>query len=455
MARIPTIKTLTNAADEVLNAIRNSASTNYRNYVPFAQPNADSIRAIGNVIMDYPALMNEFCDLINRIAWVTVTSKFYTDHFTPFKKGIMEMGETIEEAFVDLAKIHNFDPDYVEEIFKRERPDIAVAFHVRNYKKFYKQSITFEDIKAAFLDERGVFDLIDKIIESMYTSAEYDEEQVIKYMIGRIILNGFMHTVTVPALSADNMKSIISTVRAESNKMTFMNTERNIAGVHTHTPREDQYVIMGADFDALADVEVMASAFHLDRTDWLGHHMLISGFGDLDTDRLAEIFEGDTTYTAFTSAQLTALGTVLCVIVDRDFVQIYDNLIRMTNDPFIGETLTQQYVLHTWKTFSFSPFAQAVCVTTSTPAVSAVTVASNRLTTSAGGQVQIMPTVTSTGFAPQTVNYTVGASGANYLTVNGSGVVTVASNTPAATYTVTVASEFDSTKTVAVSVVVS
>lgn len=454
MARIPTIKTLTNSADEVLNAIRNSASIDYRNYVPYAQPNGESIREIGNIIMDYPALMNEFCNLINRIAWVTVTSKFYSDHFAPFKKGIMEMGETIEEAFVDLAKIHNFDPDYVEEIFKREHPDISVAFHVRNYKKFYKQSITFEDIKAAFLDERGVFDLIDKIIEAMYTSAEYDEEQVIKYMLGKILLKGFVKTVSISTLSAENMKSVVAKIRAESNKMTFMNPDRNASGVHAHTPREDQYVLMSADMDALADVEVMASAFHLDRADWLGHQMLVSAFGDLDSNRLAEIFADDPNYTAFTESQLTTLNSVQCIIIDRDFLQIYDNMIRMTNDPFIGETLTQQYCLHTWKTFSFSPFAQAVCFISGTPSITSVSVAQSSISTKAGQQVQINPTVTAVNLAPQTVTYSTTGASATNLSVSNSGVVTVASNAPAATYTVKVTSTYDTTKSANVSIVV-
>lgn len=456
MARIPTIKTLTNSADEVLNAIRNSASVNYRNYVPFAQPNADSIRSIGNIIMDYPALMNEFCDLINRIAWVTVTSKFYSDHFAPFKRGIMEMGETIEEAFVDLAKIHNFDPDYVEEIFKREHPDISVAFHVRNYKKFYKQSITLEDIKAAFLDERGVFDLIDKIIEAMYTSAEYDEEQVIKYLFATLIVNGLIKIVYTDGYNTtESAKSSVAKIRAESNKMMFMNTQRNVAGVHTFTPREDQYVLIGADFDAATGVEVMANAFNLDKVDWLGHRMLVSGFGDLDDDRLSAIFEGDSIYSPISDADKTKLASVECIIADRDFIQIYDNLIRMTNDPFIGETLTQQYVLHAWKTFFVSPYAQAVCFFSGARGtVTALTTNASSFNVNAGGQVQIIPTVTTTNFASKSVKYVTTGNSANYLTVNGAGVVTVKKDAPAATYTVNVVSVVDPTKSKSVSIVV-
>ena len=55
MPTTPKMVTLTNSSVDVLNAIRNSASVNYQDYVPIATPNAESIREIGNVIMDYPS----------------------------------------------------------------------------------------------------------------------------------------------------------------------------------------------------------------------------------------------------------------------------------------------------------------------------------------------------------------------------------------------------------------
>ena len=78
MPTIPKFKTLTNSSVDVLNVIRNSASQNFKDYVPIATPNADSIREIGAIIMDFPALQNEFLNaLINRIGMVLVTSKSY------------------------------------------------------------------------------------------------------------------------------------------------------------------------------------------------------------------------------------------------------------------------------------------------------------------------------------------------------------------------------------------
>ena len=54
------MKTRTNVSVDVLNRIRQTASTNYQTAVPIATPNADNIREIGAVLIDSPNLQNEF-----------------------------------------------------------------------------------------------------------------------------------------------------------------------------------------------------------------------------------------------------------------------------------------------------------------------------------------------------------------------------------------------------------
>ena len=95
MPRIPNRANLNATSVDILNAIRNSASANYRDYVPVANPDQDSIREIGAIIMDYPALQNEFLTaLVNRIGRVIITNKSFENPWAMFKKGILEFGET-------------------------------------------------------------------------------------------------------------------------------------------------------------------------------------------------------------------------------------------------------------------------------------------------------------------------------------------------------------------------
>ena len=151
MATRPKVKTLTNSAVDVLNVIRNNASVDFRNYVPIATPDADSIRTIGAIIMDYPALQNEFLSaLVNRIGLVIITSKMYSNPLSVLKKGVLEHGETIEEIFVNIAKPFTFNPEEAEDKqYKREIPDVRSAFHILNYKKFYKVTISDDQLRQA------------------------------------------------------------------------------------------------------------------------------------------------------------------------------------------------------------------------------------------------------------------------------------------------------------------
>ena len=157
MPRIPSTAKLTGSSVDILNAIRNSATTNFRDYVPVATGDVDSIREIGAIIMQFPALQNEFLTaLVNRIGRVILGSKLYTNPWAKFKKGEMLLGETIEDIFVNIAKPFTYDVETAEsEVFKREIPDVRATFYTLNYQKFYKATIQREQLRQAFLSWDG------------------------------------------------------------------------------------------------------------------------------------------------------------------------------------------------------------------------------------------------------------------------------------------------------------
>lgn len=441
----PKIRTLTTSAADILNVIRNNASVDYRNYVPKADANdVESVRTIGAIIMDYPALQNEFLNaLVNRIGRVMLTSKMYSNPIAFFKKGVLEYGESIEEIFVNIAKVQEFNPEIAEqEVFKRVVPDVRAAFHIMNYQKFYKATVTQEQLKQAFLSWDGVTDLIARIVDSMYTGANYDEFLVMKYLLARHILDGRVYPVTVPTVNAENAKAIVTTVKGVSNKLTFMNSEYNPAAVRTFTEKTDQYMIVNSVFDATMDVNVLASAFNMDKAEFLGHRVLIDGFGDLDVARLGEIFAGDPTYNEPSQAELTALNAIPAVIVDKDWFMVFDMLTQFT-EQYNGQGLYWNYFYHVWKTFSVSPFANSVLFVPGTPSVTSVTVSPTTASVPKGGSVSLSCMVVTEYFAPQTVVWT---SNAADVKVSAAGVVTVDADATSTTATITATSAFDGKK---------
>ena len=445
MANKPKIVTLTNSSVDILNVIRNNATTNYKNYVPLATPNADSIREIGAVIMDNPQLQNEFLSaLVNRIGRVLITSKMYENPWSMFKKGLLEFGETIEEIFVNIAKPYQFDPAVAESnLFKREIPDVRSAFHIMNYQKYYKTTIQNDQLRQAFLSWQGITDLIAKIVDSMYTGANYDEFQTMKYMLAKHVLDGRMYPVTIPTVSDTNMKTIVSTIKGVSNNYEFMSSKYNLAGVQNYSMKADQYLLINSKFDATMDVEVLASAFNVDKAEFAGKRVLVDSFGSLDIDRLNILFAGDPTYTEISKTDLEALDAIPCILVDKDWFMIFDNYFNFT-EQYNGEGLYWNYWYHVWKTFSVSPFANNALFIPGTPAVTKVTVSPASATVKAGQNIALSAVVQTEYFAPQSVEWTSGTDG---VTVNKSGVVTVAANVVAGTkITIKATSTYDSEK---------
>ena len=423
MATKPKIVTLTNSSVDVLNAIRNSATINYKNYVPVATKDADSIREIGAIIMDNPQLQNEFLNaLVNRIGRVLITSKMYDNPWAMFKKGLLEFGETIEEIFVNIAKPYQFDPSVAENnLFKREIPDVRSAFHIMNYQKYYKSTIQNDQLRQAFLSWEGITDLISKIVDAMYTGANYDEFLTMKYMLAKHILNGNMYPVTVASVSTANMKNIVATIKGVSNDMEFLSSKYNISGVKTHTKKSEQYFLVNSQFDATMDVEVLASAFNMDKAEFLGRRVLVDSFGSLDNERLAELFDGDATYSEIGSSSLAALDAIPCIIVDKDWFMIFDNFYNFT-EQYNGEGLYWNYWYHVWKTFSISPFHNNALFIPGTPAVESVTVSPSTASATGGQSIAFTAQVITDNFAPKAVNWSVSDSKAK---IDKNGVLTI------------------------------
>ena len=414
----------------------------YRSLVPVANP--DNVKEIGAVLNSYPQLQNEFLNaLVNRIGRVLLTSKMYDNPWSMFKKGLLEFGETIEEIFVNLAKPFQFDPAVAEtNLFKREIPDVRSAFHIMNYQKYYKSTIQNDQLRQAFLSWQGITDLIAKIVDAMYTGANYDEFQVMKYMLCKNIVKGNLYPVNV---DADDLKSVAADFKAISNDLEFMKTKYNVSGVHTTSKKDEQYLIVDAAFDASMDVEVLASAFNMDKAEFMGHRVLVDAFNELDTDRLAILFDDDPNYVPLTEEEVATLSSIKAVLVDKDWFMIFDNFMNFT-EQYNGEGLYWNYWYHVWKTFSISPFANAIVFTTESAAITSVTVSPSTATVLPEGTVQLSATVVATGFAPQSVTWS--SADETTATVSADGLVTVKADATASdTVVITATSTFDSTKT--------
>lgn len=341
---------------DILNVIRNEASFEYQSLVPEVT-DADCIPRVGEVLYGHPALANQFLNaLINRIALVVVKSATFNNKYSKLKKGYLEFGETVEDVFVKLARVRMDDPEKAAaRELKRTTPQVETAFHAMNWKTQYPVTIQNNDLKQAFTSINGVESLIARIIDSVYTAAEYDEYLLFKYLMVKAISHGKMIPV---AFDAADSKNAAIAFRSKSNRLTLMN-KFNEAGVDNATPKEKQHIFMDAEYNAKYDVDVLASAFNMDKATFMGNLELIDDWTTFDNERFAAIRAESDMIEEVTAEELELMKNVKAVLVDEDWFQVYDNLTQFT-ETYVSAGMYWNYFLHVWKTVSHSPFASAL-----------------------------------------------------------------------------------------------
>ena len=362
MAKRVNYSTLNASTMDILNVIHRNASYDYQQNVPVVEQYTD-IPKVGEVLFGTPALLNQFINaLINRIALVQATSLTFNNPYAILKKGYLEFGETVEEIFVQIAKVVEYNPDKAPgREFKRTLPDVRSAFHVMNWRVFYPLTIQEEDLKRAFTSMDGVTDLIARLVDSIYTAAEYDEYLLFKYMLIKAIAHGKMKPESIG--DGSDLTDAATQFRAISNVITFPSTTYNEMAVKNNTPKDRQIIFMDARFDAQFDVEVLAAAFHMEKADYIGRRFLIDNWNTFDNERFETIRANSDGLEEVTADELALMDDVKAVLIDDRWFQIYDNNNKFT-EQYSANGLYWNYFYHVWKTVSNSPFANAVVFVT-------------------------------------------------------------------------------------------
>lgn len=407
MSRRIANSTLNASTIDIMNVIRQNASYEYQQNVPKVAKASD-IPRVGEVIYGTPAFANQFINaLVNRIAIVRVQSATFNNPYSILKKGYIEFGETVEDIFVSIAKAVDFDPEKAtQREFQRTIPDVRSAFHTMNWRVMYPVTIQDEDLKQAFLSIDGVQNLIAKIVESVYTAAEYDEFLLFKYLLIKAISHGKIHSKSVG--DGTNLDTAAVQFRGTSNLITFMSDKYNELKVKNNTPKDRQVIFMDSLFNAEFDVNVLASAFNMDKADFMGRLFLIDNWTEFDNARFNVIRANSDGIEEVTSAELALLANVKAVILDEKWFQVYDNNNKFTEN-YVASGLYWNYFYHTWKTVSNSPFANAIAFVTTaanTALPESITVhVDSKDESDAATVFTISPKYESAGLDPRNVNF--------------------------------------------------
>ena len=373
----------------------------------------ESIQPIGKIIMSNERYKNAFLNTINLIGLTVIDRNYWDNPWEVFaNRGTLNYGQTVRELIADIADVYDYNkfansPDH---FLENVVPNIYNYLHEINYQKFYKTTTSDEQMAMAFNTEGGLFDLIEKIVGSLYEGYKYDKYIADKYMLCRRIIDGTITSVKIDNYANLTPRQRVSKLKNVSNLMTFRSPNYNPAGIRISTAFDKQIAIINTDFEADMSTDVLATSFFRNEAEMKSRSALVDGFGNHDEARLKELL-GDA-FVPFTENEKEALKNIPAVIIDEEFFQDYsyamDNRADTKMTEFYNpESLKRNHWLHTWKVLSTSPFKQACVFTIDTPAVTSVTVNPNKVSASAGLDVQLQAVVATTGFANKAVTWSI------------------------------------------------
>ena len=388
---------------DVVEATYNDMSAEFQARIPAEL--LDDISAFGNALSTYAPGANEFIySLINHIGMVTVNYRTFKNPLAMFKRGKLEFGDTIEDVYVDVIKgmlyeseVPNDNPGDQWQTFK---PDIDVIFHKINKELVYPITVNEMMIRRAFRSYRELDKFLAGIMQQLYNADEIDDLGLTLELLGSYAnVNGVnkYYQVHVDAITSEaTAKSFITVARAMHNVLKFPSRKFNAQGVMNWVKDEDIYFFVTPQLLAYTDVNVLASAFHMDKAEFLG--------------RIVEVPE------------FPNMSNVVALMVDRQFLQLWDTDIRMATTGLNARHLTTNYYYHHQGILSLSPFYTAIAFTTASVSdVSAVSISGSDIITK--GQTQGY-TASVTGGATATVEWEI-VGNPQYASINQAGNLTV------------------------------
>lgn len=428
----------TETSINVLNSIRssivaNGSSLGYDERIPVATQ--DNLQDIGQAMLNYQPDLNAFLnELVNKIGLTYIHSKLYSNKLAFLKRGTLEYGDTVEEIYVDIAKAYAYVPvapdDNMCDVYEQHKPEIISAFHKVNREDVYPITINNDLLKRAFKSYNNFSQFIASVFNSLYTADNLDEFLLFKQLIGASLKNSYQVQVTKPTDRTTSEQFSVQ-MRSYGLALEYMSRDYNQMGVANATPLEDQILILRSDIVPVIDVMQLANNFNLNLGQPIsGRIIVIDDFGSGNDD-------------------------IVAGIIDRDFSMIFDVLYR-TESIYNPKHLYWNFYLHHHQVIASSPFANAVCFTTSTVtnAITNVEILPSEITIAKGYSGNVRAIVEFTGTIDTSVKYTIATATSDNTKVDEDGTIHIGADETASTLTVTATSVANSGKTATCTVTV-
>lgn len=329
----------------MLNTIRANQGALYQQRIPEATDT--NFKDVGTALLSYDDSKNEFLNaFIYKVCWQESVSRRYKNPWAVLKKGTKPYGGMKEQRHVNPVKGVKFDGSTVSDMLTVTKPDVKTVFFKRNREDKYPISISDAQLMTAFLSPAEFGSFHQDVLNAMYSGDEMDEYLLMRQAVGDAIAGGKIRTIEVDydADRAELIKGVQTISRYfkyESAEYAGWNLEHaaeieagTVTPVVTWCPTDKQVLLIREDVDVETDIDVLAKAFNMDKTNFTQRKVGIDTFGEGNED-------------------------VLCLLGDESLFDFMDDLYKVANFTN-GSNLTTNYWLHHWETIGISPLANAV-----------------------------------------------------------------------------------------------
>lgn len=434
-----------------LNKMREMSVDNgdiYHQYFPIVDANT-TIGDFGAPMFgsNYQAVQESFFGLLKQIAYVATQTRIFNNPLAQLEGDNIPLGWAGEETYINPVKGRQFDVNDFAGILQKYEADVKVQYLTVNMDLQYPVTITRDKIRQAFTSWADLENFINGIVNALYNGAYIGMFQYTKALVtGAYAANkAAIQTFTLPTDESTG-KAFVKKLREMHTLFQLPSSSYNAwakvggAGkpVTTWCAPEDIILMIRADILSVIDVDVLAAAFNMSKTDFIGRVITVDNFDIRDDD----------------GNLVTDGSAILGIVCDKSWFKIktQDMALDMWFNP---NNRSWQYYLNTVKMYNYSLFANGVILATAMPDVPASAVSADpaTITLKAGEKAFATTTLTPVN---STAALSVASSATAYATAKVVGssieITGVAEGSATITVTATNADSSTTTDTIAVTV---
>lgn len=240
--------------------------------------------------------------IVNGIAKRIVNAKIMENKLKELKGDKIPYGSQIEEIIANPSKGTPYDMTSAD-LLTQTYADVKSVYYKINRQDKYKVTISDVQLQRALIQPNGLSELVQMIVSTLYSGDNLDEMRYTKELIGSAVLNNRVKKIIVgttsqlgaisdpkPAMTLgtidlgtsvvqnDKIKKLVSKMRELYYNFGFGSSLYNgyasikgesEADLTTSCDDSDQVILLRTDILASTDVELLATAFNMDKASFI------------------------------------------------------------------------------------------------------------------------------------------------------------------------------------------